>query len=274
MALEAPFPELDELLTAMGEAGQRLSEIAASEGAAGNISVLIGWPLEPRRHFPLAESIALPLAVPSLAGMTFLASGSGRRLREIIQDPFANIGVLRVEEGGQTGTLYSAPGRLFTRLTSEFNSHLAVHADQVSATGTNFHAIIHAQPLHTTYLSHIPAYQETLYFNQHLLRWEPELIVHFPEGIAHLGFQIPGSAALMQATVEGLRRHKLVVWGKHGVMARSDTSVKRACDLIEYIETGARYEYLNLANQERGQGLSPAEIRAIANAFGVEQHIF
>lgn len=274
MSLEAPFPGLDELLTAMGEAGQRLSEIAASEGAAGNISVFIGWPLEPRRHFPLTESIPLPIPVPQLAGMTFLVSGSGRRLREILTDPLANVGIMRVDEGGQTGTLYSAAGRLFARLTSELNSHLAVHANQVQVTGTNFHAIIHAQPLHTTYLSHIPAYRDQLYFNQHLLRWEPELIVHFPEGIGHLPFQIPGSADLMQATVEGLRHHKLVVWGKHGVMARSDTSVKRACDLIEYIETGARYEYLNLANNERGEGLTVAEIRAIAQAFGVQQTIF
>ena len=49
MALEVPYPDLAELIAAIGEAGQRLSEIEASEGAAGNISVCIGWPLEPRR---------------------------------------------------------------------------------------------------------------------------------------------------------------------------------------------------------------------------------
>ena len=47
--IEAPYPELDELLTLIGEAGRRCSEIQASEGAAGNISVYIGWPVEPRR---------------------------------------------------------------------------------------------------------------------------------------------------------------------------------------------------------------------------------
>ena len=60
MALEVPYPDLAELIAAIGEAGQRLSEIEASEGAAGNISVYIGWPLEPRRIFPQAQTIALP----------------------------------------------------------------------------------------------------------------------------------------------------------------------------------------------------------------------
>jgi hypothetical protein len=46
MALSAPYPELDEFLSAIGAAGQRASEIAASEGAAGNISIAIGWPVE------------------------------------------------------------------------------------------------------------------------------------------------------------------------------------------------------------------------------------
>jgi len=42
MTIEAPFPELVELLLVIGEAGHRLSEIEAIEGAAGNISVYIG----------------------------------------------------------------------------------------------------------------------------------------------------------------------------------------------------------------------------------------
>ena len=64
MTVSAPFPELDELLSVIGEAGQRLSEIEATEGAAGNISIYIGWPVDPRRKFPIEETIELPEAVP------------------------------------------------------------------------------------------------------------------------------------------------------------------------------------------------------------------
>jgi rhamnulose-1-phosphate aldolase len=78
----------------------------------------------------------------------------------------------------------------------------------------------------------------------------------------------------MAANVAKLRAHRIVVWAKHGVMARSDVSVKRAADRVEYAETGARYEYLNLTAGEAGQGLSPDEIRAICQAFGVQQTIY
>src|SRR6266542_5051434 len=99
MPIEAPYPELDELMTLIGEAGVRLSEIEASEGAAGNISVYLGWPVDPRRKFPNLEEIPLPDELPELANMSFLVSGSGRRLREIIHDPAANLGFVTIDPG-------------------------------------------------------------------------------------------------------------------------------------------------------------------------------
>lgn len=266
----APYPELDELLIEMGEAGKRLSEIDAVEGAAGNISVYAGWPMNPRSRFPKEETIPLPVTVPELAGKTFLISGSGCRLREIIDQPEANVACLIVDEGGSTGRLFSASQRCFARVTSEFNTHLAVHADQARS-GSSFHAIVHAQPPHLTYLSHVPSYQDTYRINMALLRWQPETIVNFPEGIGYIPFEVPGSAALMQATIAGLRKHRLVVWAKHGVMSRSDTSVKRAADLVEYAEAAARYEMLHRSTGAPGNaGLTLDEIRAICAAFGLD----
>ena len=272
--LEPPYPELDDLLVLMGEAGKRLSEIDATEGAAGNISVCICWPVEPRTRFQLVEQINLPQPIPELAGATFIVTGSGRRLREIIEQPVANVGCLVVDEGGSSGKLYTSYNKLFSRLTSEFNSHLAVHYDQITNSGTNFHAVIHAQPPYMTYLSHIPRYHDESYLNQHLLRWQPETILQLPEGIGLIPFQVPGSSELMEATTRSLREHRIVIWAKHGVIARSDISTKRASDRIEYAETAARYEYLNLTTGEQGIGLSPDEIRAICTAFNVQQTIF
>jgi rhamnulose-1-phosphate aldolase len=65
-----------------------------------------------------------------------------------------------------------------------------------------------------------------------------------------------------------------VIWAKHGVMARSDVSVKRAADRVEYAETAAKYEYLNLSYGELGEGLTPDEIRSICRTFNVQQNIF
>ena len=275
MPVNPPFPTLSEIMRLIGEAGTRLVEIEASEGAAGNISVYLGWEVDLSEAFPLTQSYPLPQPAPELAGGIFLATGSGRRLREIGCDPEANLCALRVDAGGETATLHTSPRSLFERPTSEFNSHLAVHQAMIARDGLNFHAVIHAQPLYLTYLSHIPRYQDTRYLNRHILRWQPETIVQLHKGVAFLPFLMPGSPELMQATVAAMREdYRVVLWAKHGVMARSDQSVKRAADRIEYAETGARYEYLNLTNHGLADGLTDDELRRIAKKFGVVQDYF
>jgi rhamnulose-1-phosphate aldolase len=267
MPLNEPCPDLDELLDSMGEGGARICEIDASEAGAGNISVCLGWPVEVRRRFPLQEEIDLPLSVPALAGRTLLVTGSGRRLRQIKADPLSCIGALRIHDGGASATLHSSPRRLFERLTSELNSHLAVHQDQVERRDVVFQAVVHAQPPNLAYLSHIPAYRSDEALNTRILRWEPETIIVLPEGVAVLEFMVPGSPELMAANVAGLREHQVVVWAKHGVMARSDLSVTRAVDRIEYAETGARYEYMDLVAGGRAERLTDADLHRIATTF-------
>jgi rhamnulose-1-phosphate aldolase len=270
MALVEPFPDLEEILASIGAGGSHVAAIDASEGAAGNVSVYVGWPIEVRRLFPIIDEIPLPRRAPNLANHIVIVTGSGRRLREIQLDPAANLGVVRISPDGTTGTLHTAPNRLFDHVTSEWNSHLAVHDDTVERTGTNFHAVVHAQPPHLTYLSHIPDYRNEDVLNRRLMRWEPETIINLPAGIGALPFLLPGSDLLMEANVKSLRAHRIVVWAKHGVMARSDISVKRAVDRIEYAETAASYEYMDLLIGGRAEGLTLDEMRAVVAAFDVK----
>lgn len=263
-------PGLGEILESMGEAGARINAIDASEAGAGNISVFLGWDAEVRRRFPLSEQIDLPCPAPSLAGGTLLVTGSGRRLRQIAADPEASIGAVKIAPGGTHATLWSSPRRLFQKLTSELNSHLGVHEDHVARRGIDVHAVVHAQPPHLTYLSHIPAYRDDDVLNRRLLRWEPESIVALSQGVRVLPFLVPGSAEMMAANVAALRQTDISLWSKHGVMSRSDLSVTRAVDRIEYAETGAKYEYMNLAAGGAGEGLLREEVRAVADAFGID----
>jgi rhamnulose-1-phosphate aldolase len=271
---QSPYPALEELLHSFGETGARLSELQATEGGAGNLSTLMRWPVDFSAHFPLEETIRLPLEVPGLAGACLLVSGSGCRLRQICTAPVNFLGGLRIDPGGQTARLYRSQDCQFTRLTSEFNSHLAVHADQASAGETGFHALIHAQPPYITYLSHIPRYRDSAYLSARLLRWQPEGILNLPEGIGVAPFRIPSSAELMAENITALHGRRIVVWAKHGVLARSHRSLYHALDGVEYAEAAARYEYLNLCAGEPADGLQPEEVRAIAASFGVAQVVY
>lgn len=267
-------PSLENIIADMGDAGSRLCDIDACEGAAGNISVYAGWGIDPRGLFPNQETIPLPEAAPEMVGHTFVVTGSGQRLREIGRDPGANLGCLVVNPGGETGELFSSPRRQFARLTSEFNSHLAVHHSQMKASGVKLHAVVHAQPRRLTYLSHVAAYRDQTYLNRHLLRWQPEAVVFLSDGIGVVPFLVPGSSDLMAATVKKLADHHVIIWAKHGAMARSEQGVKNAVDKMEYAETVANYEYMNLLNHNMADGLSVDEILAICKMWNVKQNVF
>ena len=254
--------------------GQRLSEIGAAEGAAGNLSICFREHTDITKRFPEVHIIELPLPAPNLAGATLIVTGSGRRLRDIAEAPTANLACIVVEPDGCTGKMYIAPDCGFKRVTSEFNSHLAVHHDQMRTRNPRVHTVLHAQPLHLTFLSHLVEYQQEEYLNRRLLRWQPETILNFPTGLGVLPFLLPGSAQLTIETMLALREHPLIVWSQHGVIARADDSLPHALDLIEYAETAANYEFLNLMASGRSEGLSPEHLREIAKSWKLDQNIF
>jgi len=266
--------ELHSLLTQLGQVGKRLSDIGAAEGAAGNLSICFREYLEITSCFPLMQRIDLPVAAPDLAGATLIVTGSGRRLRDISEAPTANLACIVVESDGQTGQMFTAPDCQFKRVTSEFNSHLAVHHDQMRSRDIKLHTVLHGQPLYLTYLSHLSEYQDQQYFNRHLLRWQPETILNFPTGIGVLPFILVGSAQLTVETMLAMRQHPLVVWSQHGVIARSDDSLFHVLDLIEYAETAAHYEYLNLIGGTLSEGLSPEHLREISSSWNIQQRIY
>ena len=266
--------QLDKILYEIGQAGLRLAEIGAAEGAAGNVSVCLRTPSDASALFPQKEEMELPLHVPELAGMMLVVSGSGRRLREIAESPMGNLACVEIQPGGRIGKLCTSSQRRFHRVTSEFNSHLGVHADRMKSNNVELHAVIHAQPIYLTHLCHLEEYQDEKTLSRNLLRWQPETILNMPEGIGVIPFLLPGSAQLVVETKLSLRTRRIVVWARHGVMARADDSILHACDLIEYAETAAHYETLNLLSDSTGGGLSPEEIREIAKSWNVQQNIF
>ncbi|WP_172121095.1 class II aldolase/adducin family protein [Actinomyces faecalis] len=269
---------LDEILSQMGAAGRRLDHMGAVEAGAGNISVSVDASAEElglAERFPQSHpGTELPLAAPALAGHTVLVTGSGCRLRDVAASPEANVSAFVVDEGGLTGTWYTHPDKAYVRPTSEFNSHLAVHNDQVATRGVSFQAVIHAQPPYLVQLSHIKDIRNTADFNRRILRWEPETIVQLPQGIEVLDFMVPGSATLMENNVRALRDHVIVLWSKHGIMVRSDDAPLAAVDKVEYAETGAMYEVRNITSGGLGEGVTDEELRAVIEAFAVQTDLF
>jgi len=264
---------LDDVLAAIGEAGARLSAIDASEGAAGNISVLYSWETKADARFSEYWEIPSPVSVPNLAGAWLAVTGSGRRLREVQSSAGANVALIQVLDGGESLGIHASPTRLFQKPTSELNTHLALHSRHAAKNGP-IHTVIHAQPLHLTFLSHMVECSDTLSMTSHVLRWHPELIYHLRDGVGVVPLLVPGSNALMHATLELSERHHVIVWSRHGAIARVSGSVKGACDLIEYAETGARYEFMNLQCSGKAEPISVEALLSMCKELGVEQTAF
>lgn len=274
MARENAVKSIESVLDDLGMAGDALVQLGACEGAAGNLSVYLSEITQLPPQFSETETYRLPFDVPELRFGWFVVSGSATRMRDIRKSPLGCLGLLSIGADGKVATLHYSPARQFARITSEFNSHLAVHRSTVLQKGLSYHAIVHAQPRKLTYLSHLPKYQDASTMTRCLLRWQPEGILNFPEGLGVVPFLVPGQSELMAATERALSKHRLVVWSKHGVMARSAFSAQAAVDLIEYAEAAADYEYLNEVAGARATGLTDAEIASVATAYGLDQQVF
>lgn len=257
---------VDDWLREMQDAATRLAVLGALEGAAGNISLFLphetpGLDGLLRDRFPPARAYTLPAALP--AG-TLLITGTGRRLPELASRPDAVLCAIHVSDGAAHLHRHREHG---VEPTSEIDSHVGIHAALLN--DARPHAVIHAQPPKLTWLSHVPAYRDEARLNRQILRWQPETLVMLPDGIGLLPYEVPGTPAQGHGTVSALRSRRLVVWAKHGVVARSERGPLAAADLIDYAEAAAGYELTDLLAGRVADGLSLDELRGIATRFGV-----
>ncbi len=63
--------------------------------------------------FPVVEELEHLQPVPELEEATFIVSGSGQRLREIITEPAANLTCIVANKGGLTGQLHTSHQQRF-----------------------------------------------------------------------------------------------------------------------------------------------------------------
>ena len=249
---------------------ERMCELGALEGTAGNISLFLPSDTPDLDEWVVGEmGSARPFDPPSglvLPPGVLIISGTGRRLRDIATSPESVLCALVMTNDAGCSVHCSPDTRV--EPTSEIDSHVAIHADALGGV-PGVHTVLHAQPPKLSWLSHIAAYREMARLNRQLLRWQPETIVTFPEGIGVLPFETPGTPAQGTGTAAALRTHRLVVWAKHGIVARSPHGPQAAADLIDYAEAAAGYEVMDILAGRRADGLTLDEMRAVARRFGV-----
>ncbi|MNV57406.1 Rhamnulose-1-phosphate aldolase [compost metagenome] len=202
--------------------------------------------------------------VKELAGKYFIVTGSGKYFRNVIKDPEANLGVVRVTENGeQVDILWGL--RNGARPTSELASHFMSHIERLAVDPTH-RIVMHTHATNVIAMTFTHDLDE-LKFTKTLWQMCTECLVVFPDGVSILPWIVPGSNEIGRETAKKMKDSRVVIWPHHGIFG-TGSSMDSTFGLIETVEKAAAV-YNLIGGREIKQVITDSELEALAKAFGV-----
>jgi rhamnulose-1-phosphate aldolase len=211
--------------------------------------------------------VPITVTAENLAGEYFIATGSGKYMRNVLLAPQNNLCLLEIN---QTGNARRIVWGLETGgiPTSEFPSHFLNHSVRKTATDGACRVIYHAHPANViamTFLLPLTARD----FTNALWRSMTECPVVFPGGVGVVPWMVPGGAEIAYATSELMREYDAAIWAHHGLFV-SGPDLDTAFGLMHTIEKSAEiYMKVLTSGQKCLQTITDSDLRAIAEAFHV-----
>lgn len=205
------------------------------------------------------------IAVPGLAGESFLITAAGSYFRNIADDVAGCAGIIELDEAGSRWRAcwgFAGGGRP----TSELPTHLMNHGVKKLAAGGAIRVIHHAHPANIVALTFVLPLDGAT-FTRELWGTISECAMVFPEGVGVLGWDVPGSAQLAAASAELMECVDAVVWAHHGLFCAGAT-FDAAFGLMHTIEKAASIlvKVRSMAPEPR-QAITDENLRALARAY-------
>lgn len=250
----------------MAQITQHMWRFGWDERNGGNVSYILDE-AEVTQYLDInavIRTIKPAFPVHELAGQYFIVTGSGKYFKNVVADPEANLGVLRVsKDGEQLELLWGLKDGAVP--TSELPSHFMSHIERLKV-DPNHRVVIHNHATNVIAMTFIHDLDESQ-FTKTLWEMSTECIVVFPDGIAVIPWMVPGSSEIGRATADKMKDHRAVVWPHHGIFG-TGSSIDEAFGLIETIEKAAQI-YMLIVNQPIRQRITEHELMDLAKAFGV-----
>ena len=155
---------------------------------------------------------------PVLGGEFFAVTGSGECFRNAVVCPENAFGIVELNEKGNAYRVLWGLEKNGGKPTSEFLPHLSIHAIKKELAGDKYHLVYHCHPTNIIAASYILEHDENT-FTKALWDMEPECPMTFPDGIGIIDWVVPGTAELAEATGELMKKHDVVLWSQHGILA-------------------------------------------------------
>ncbi|MFC4099732.1 rhamnulose-1-phosphate aldolase [Paenibacillus xanthanilyticus] len=211
------------------------------------------------------RTLKLSFPVRALAGQYFIVTGSGKYFRNVVKDPEATLGVLRVTADGENiEILWGLRGG--AKPTSELASHFMSHAERQQA-DPEHRIVLHTHATHVIAMTFTHELNE-LKFTRTLWQMCTECLVVFPDGIGVVPWMVPGSSDIGRATAEKMKDYRAVIWPQHGIFV-TGTTMDATFGLVETIEKAAKI-YNVIGGRAVKQTITDRELLDLAAAFHVE----
>jgi rhamnulose-1-phosphate aldolase len=217
---------------------------------------------EPEKWIPLG------FEAPNLGGEYFIATGSGKYMRNVALSPGENICIVELNKAGDRYRIVWGLERGGAP-TSEFPSHIMNHSVTVESGGGVSRVIYHAHTpsiIALTYILPLPAKE----FSRVLWKSATECPVVFPRGVGVVEWMVPGGVEIAKATSDLMKKYDAVIWAHHGLFC-SGPDLNTAFGLMHTIEKAADI-YLRVLNagKEIRQTITDDNLRDIAREFKVD----
>jgi len=238
---------------------RRVAEVLSlrgwAEASAGNMSLrLVDAPASSGKLAPDPRRVQkTDVDMTDLIGDRFLVTASGSRMREIAAEPGKGLCLIQVLDRRQFW-LIDGPGQL----SSEWPTHAGLHSlFKESRSGER--AVLHCHPLNLIALSHIFSSEKEM--NDRIFRMHHETRLFVPEMLGLIPYAVTGSKDLAKASKEKLKKYRLALWDKHGVIA-SGKNLDQALDRIEIVDKAAAIYLLLKSAGLEPEGLSDEQLAA------------
>lgn len=260
---ESLSQELKKIIDDISKVALYLCKRGWAERNAGNISVNITELADDsRKSYAQSPKIPLRISPPELSGGCFLITITASRFRDLIQQPEENLLIIHVARKLDGYHILWGGKGLESRPTSEFASHLKIHAFLLRNKLAQ-KVILHTHPSQLIALTHIEQYNREEVLNHLLWSMHPEVKIVLPNGVGFIPYRCPASVELADVTVKALEHHRVVLWEKHGCLAVG-TDVFEAFDLIDTANKAAEIFFICKSAGFEPSGLSQEQLAELA----------
>lgn len=212
----------------------------------------------------LSEVMQIGETLPHLKGCYFFCKGTQKRMRDLARWPMENGSIIRILDDCKS---YVIIADNLVMPTSELPSHLLVH-DSLVASGSQYNATLHTHPIELIAMSHNREFLKKDVLSKLLWSMIPETKAFCPLGLGIVPYNLPGSNAIAQATLDELSDYDVVMWEKHGVFAKG-LDIMDAFDQIDVLSKSAKI-YINARSMGfMPEGMSDEQMQELSKTFNL-----